>query len=227
MTRLFAAASETMDSDADKARLELLKNMVSCIIGTSLGVDAFLPESIKEEANQEDNDDEENDEEQPRLSWADVVSKREKDAETAEQQLAWRRSYQAGAAAERREHARTRELAKQYFHREAEHEHEDYGCFEPQYLPDPPSSETFCMPIFFPSEKSYHTFVSALKSAQESLYVCVFSITDNATARALAQAKERGVDVRIITDNEQLECKGSDVEMLNERYDIPFKMDTE
>ena len=69
-------------------------------------------------------------------------------------------------------------------------------------------------------------FHSALSSAKETLYVCVFSMTDNETADVLIDAKKRGLDVKIITDNDQMdECKGADVLRLNERFGIPFKKD--
>jgi phosphatidylserine/phosphatidylglycerophosphate/cardiolipin synthase-like enzyme len=54
----------------------------------------------------------------------------------------------------------------------------------------------------------------------------VFSLTDNDTADVLINAKKRGVDVKIITDNDQMDnCKGADVIRLNEQFGIPFKKD--
>ncbi|KAL0076931.1 hypothetical protein J3Q64DRAFT_1873881 [Phycomyces blakesleeanus] len=96
--------------------------------------------------------------------------------------------------------------------------------FEPHHL-ERLSPEAYCIPIFFPSENSYQAFISALGSAKKSLLVCVFSLTDNNTADILIDAKERGVDVRIITDNDQLEGKGADVRRLHEDYGIPYKTD--
>ncbi|KAG0762790.1 hypothetical protein G6F62_008445 [Rhizopus arrhizus] len=83
--------------------------------------------------------------------------------------------------------------------------------FNPRPL-GPLPENTFCVPIFFPSEESYSTFHSALSSAKRTLYVCVFSLTDNETARVLSDAYKRGLDVRIITDNDQMDPeKGADV----------------
>ncbi|RCH79430.1 hypothetical protein CU098_004531, partial [Rhizopus stolonifer] len=97
--------------------------------------------------------------------------------------------------------------------------------FHPRYLERLPE-ETFCFPVFFPSEDSYRAFHSALSTAKHTLYVCVFSMTDNDTADVLSDAKRRGVDVRIITDNDQMDpTKGADVYRLNERANIPFKCD--
>ncbi|KAI8393929.1 uncharacterized protein BYT42DRAFT_591461 [Radiomyces spectabilis] len=96
--------------------------------------------------------------------------------------------------------------------------------FRPEYLADIPG-DAFCMPLFFPSEHSYQIFINALASARESLLVCVYSLTDNTTADALIDAYNRGVDVRIITDNDQLENKGADVLRLHRQNGIPFKTD--
>lgn len=222
MNRLFAATSRSMESEADQQRLALLKSYMSCLIGTSLGADEFLEQENLGEEEGEGEEDEEDEEQhsQHALSWADVAARHESE-EQEYQQL--RSAHDAERRAVRREHARLRQIAAQHVNQPQEEE-ADYGCFEPDFLHDLPS-DTFCMPIFFPSEKSYHTFISALKSAQETLYVCVFSLTDNTTARALSNAMERGVDVKLISDNGQLDAKGSDVVRLNEDYGIPLKLD--
>ncbi|KAI7871991.1 uncharacterized protein EV154DRAFT_473961 [Mucor mucedo] len=98
--------------------------------------------------------------------------------------------------------------------------------FRPKMLERLPCEQTFCMPVFFPSEDSYSVFHAALASAKSTLYVCVFSLTDNDTADVLIDAFNRGVDVKIITDNDQMDTrKGADVIRLNEQYGIPFKKD--
>ncbi|KAI8364864.1 hypothetical protein EDC96DRAFT_510630 [Choanephora cucurbitarum] len=97
--------------------------------------------------------------------------------------------------------------------------------FRPRYLEHLPSG-TFCIPVFFPSEDSYSLFHSALSTAKHTLHVCVFSMTDNDTARVLSDAKRRGVDVKVITDNDQMDPKkGADIYELNEKHNIPFKCD--
>lgn len=53
-----------------------------------------------------------------------------------------------------------------------------------------------------------------LNSAKRTLDVCVFTITCNEIADALEAAHQRGVKVRIISDNEQKRTLGSDVERL-------------
>ncbi|KAJ2493426.1 hypothetical protein IWW37_000515 [Coemansia sp. RSA 2050] len=86
-------------------------------------------------------------------------------------------------------------------------------------------SDVYIKSLFFPSEESFGELVSFLDSARTSLDICVFNITDNDLARAIGNAKKRGVNVRIITDDEQLKCQGNDVERLEEQYGIPFKTD--
>ncbi|KAI7872850.1 hypothetical protein BDF14DRAFT_1889253 [Spinellus fusiger] len=103
------------------------------------------------------------------------------------------------------------------------------SCVKPKYFQphrlERLSSEAYCIPVFFPSENSYQAFISALGSAKSSLLVCVFSLTDDNTADILIDAKQRGVDVRIITDNDQLTGKGADVLRLQRDYGIPYKTD--
>ncbi|CAO3587327.1 unnamed protein product [Absidia cylindrospora] len=97
--------------------------------------------------------------------------------------------------------------------------------FRPTYLKSLPS-DTYCIPIFFPSEDSYDMFHGALSMAKKTLHIAVFSLTDNKTANVLIDAFERGVDVRIVTDNDQLDGRGADVRRLHQDYGIPFKTDS-
>lgn len=221
MNRLFAATGKAMESDADRRRLALLKKYMGCLIGTSLGVDAFLPEEAKDDQNDGEEEDDQEEQQAGGRSWADIAQKQS----SADKSFIIRqtRSFAADAAAARRERAHVRQWVKQCAYQSAEEEEQHFkGGFEPEYLPE---SSNFCMPLFFPSEQSYHTFITALKSAEETLYVCIFSLTDNTTARAIRDAHRRGVDVRIITDNEQLDNRGSDIMRLKEEEDIPTKQD--
>ncbi|KAI9504204.1 hypothetical protein GGI25_002444 [Coemansia spiralis] len=89
------------------------------------------------------------------------------------------------------------------------------------------NSDVYIRSFFFPSEESFNQLIEFLNSANSTLDICVFNITDNDIARAISNAKKRGVKVRIITDDEQLKCQGSDVERLSEQFDIPFKTDND
>ncbi len=84
--------------------------------------------------------------------------------------------------------------------------------------PDAPNS------MFFPGESGRDTLLAFLRSARQSLDVCVFTITDDAVARALTDAHKRGVRLRVITDDEKSQDRGSDAERLEDRG-IPLRMD--
>ena len=71
--------------------------------------------------------------------------------------------------------------------------------------------------LFFPSAESHRELLKLLASAQSSLCVCVFTITDDAIARALVERHKHGVRVRVVSDDAQAWCKGADVFELSER----------
>ncbi|KAK5815890.1 hypothetical protein F5H01DRAFT_413354 [Linnemannia elongata] len=83
----------------------------------------------------------------------------------------------------------------------------------------------FISPIFFPSEDSFGNFIKTLSNAKKSLDICVFTITDNETADAVIQAHERGVRVRIISDDDKSEDLGADVKRFARDHDIPTRVD--
>ncbi|KAF9279825.1 hypothetical protein BGZ68_007663 [Mortierella alpina] len=83
----------------------------------------------------------------------------------------------------------------------------------------------FVSPVFFPSEESYGHLLSTLDSAKKSLDICVFTITDDQITRAIIEAVERGVQVRIISDDDKSEDLGSDVKRLARDYNIPTRVD--
>ena len=63
-----------------------------------------------------------------------------------------------------------------------------------------------------------------LRSAKKSLCVCVYTITCNEIAEELVRAKQRGVQVCVITDDELVDALGSDIRMLKQAK-IPVKID--
>lgn len=70
--------------------------------------------------------------------------------------------------------------------------------------------------LFFPSEANKQRMVKLISLAKVSCDVCVFTITDDSIRDALLAAHRRGVAVRVISDDEQTECKGSDIFTLAE-----------
>ncbi len=59
--------------------------------------------------------------------------------------------------------------------------------------------------FFFPNEKNVDRIVQYLSKATKSLKVCVFNVTNDKLAQALADAHKRGVQVRVISDDECME----------------------
>ena len=61
-------------------------------------------------------------------------------------------------------------------------------------------------------------------SARKSADVCVYTITDDRISEAIIEAHQRGVEVRIITDNEKAFDPGSDISRL-ERAGVKVRAD--
>ena len=91
---------------------------------------------------------------------------------------------------------------------------------EDLYQPKPRYLDAF----FFPCEKNVDKLVQYLSKATKSLKVCVFNITNDRLANALNDAHKRGVNVRIISDDECKNNQGSDVYWLAEQG-IPVRTD--
>jgi len=78
------------------------------------------------------------------------------------------------------------------------------------YYPKPRYLDAF----FFPNEKNIQRLVGYLAKAQRSLKICVFNFTNNDLANAVLDRHNNKVEVRIITDDECMNNKGSDIQDL-------------
>ena len=67
-----------------------------------------------------------------------------------------------------------------------------------------------------PGDECYEKIVSLFRSAQRAADVCVFTITDDRIADAMIAAHERGVRLRVISDDDKMHDRGSDVIRLSE-----------
>lgn len=65
--------------------------------------------------------------------------------------------------------------------------------------------------IFFPDPKGVQRLVKYLSMAKNTLRICVFNITHDDLAKAIEDAHKRGVEVKIITDDECMNNLGSDI----------------
>jgi len=66
--------------------------------------------------------------------------------------------------------------------------------------------------------------INFIKSAKKSLYICVFTISDDRISEQVLSSFKDGIDVKIITDNEKQYDKGSDIQELVD-FGVPVKVD--
>lgn len=69
---------------------------------------------------------------------------------------------------------------------------------------------------FSPGESCLATINSLLSSATKSIEICVFTITDNRISEAIIQAAKRGIETRVISDDDKSEDLGSDIDRLRD-----------
>ncbi|MAS52109.1 MAG: hypothetical protein CMD20_02780 [Flavobacteriales bacterium] len=67
---------------------------------------------------------------------------------------------------------------------------------------------------FSPGDDCENAIVSSIRKAKYSVKICVFTISENVITNEIITAKNRGVSVTIITDNDKLNDKGSDIRWL-------------
>lgn len=67
---------------------------------------------------------------------------------------------------------------------------------------------------FSPGQDCLNTLLKLIDQAASSIDICVFTITDNRIDRAIRNAHDRGINIRIITDDDKSMDLGSDVDNL-------------
>ncbi|MBL7857392.1 MAG: DUF1669 domain-containing protein [Cyclobacteriaceae bacterium] len=77
---------------------------------------------------------------------------------------------------------------------------------------------------FSPGDACRHAIIRQMNAAIHQLSICVFTISDDAISKAILDTHQRGVGVRIITDNDKSLDIGSDIEHLAGQG-IPVKID--
>ncbi len=65
--------------------------------------------------------------------------------------------------------------------------------------------------FFSPGETCRQAIIGLIRSAEQQLLICVFTISDNEITSEIMAARARGVNVQIITDNEKQYDHGSDI----------------
>jgi mitochondrial cardiolipin hydrolase len=83
---------------------------------------------------------------------------------------------------------------------------------------------------FSPGDQCRRLIIDAIKQAEDTLDICVFTISDDRIAIAIKDAFNRGLGIRIISDNDKMLDLGSDIQDLaNEGMEVrvdktPFHM---
>ena len=77
---------------------------------------------------------------------------------------------------------------------------------------------------FTPGNDCLTAIDTLCRRTQHCIDVCVFTISDNRLSDALIRCVQRGVRVRIITDNDKQYDSGSDIQLLRQEG-IPLRMD--
>ncbi|KAI9592123.1 hypothetical protein BDF19DRAFT_498761 [Syncephalis fuscata] len=90
----------------------------------------------------------------------------------------------------------------------------------------PSSSEGYtCSAHFFPSDDGYAAFLATLEATQKTMDICIFTLTDDKVVDKILDAKSRGVQIRLISDDTQSKCLGADPYRLRDDYGIPVVTD--
>ncbi|MEM9111045.1 MAG: phospholipase D-like domain-containing protein [Planctomycetota bacterium] len=77
---------------------------------------------------------------------------------------------------------------------------------------------------FSPGEMGLEMINRELRNAKKTLEICVFTITDNRISNTIIRAHDRGIKVRIITDNDKQFDDGSDIARMV-RAGVPTRFD--
>lgn len=93
------------------------------------------------------------------------------------------------------------------------------------HKPEPRTAGTFTSQAFFsPGFECVSEVIRQFNTSRKSCDVCVFTITDDRITNSILRAFARGVEIRIITDDDKAEDLGSDIEQLK-RAGIRVKFD--
>ena len=77
---------------------------------------------------------------------------------------------------------------------------------------------------FSPGDECRNAIVRKIKEARNTIKICVFTISDDRLAKAILEAHHKGISIRIISDNDKCNDRGSDVYTLAADH-IPIKID--
>lgn len=79
--------------------------------------------------------------------------------------------------------------------------------------------------FFSPGDDCRNAILSQIAHARSTIDVCVFTVSDNIIVEKLIDAWEKGIKVRIVTDNDKQYDRGSDIFRMKEKG-IPIRTDS-
>jgi len=78
--------------------------------------------------------------------------------------------------------------------------------------------------FFSPGMDCLNAIQEGIENAKGEVLICVFTISDNRILQTLLEAHQKGAKIRILTDNDKMNDKGSDVRALV-RAGLDLKVD--
>ncbi len=78
--------------------------------------------------------------------------------------------------------------------------------------------------LFSPGSACKNAILYNIHSAIKTIDICVFTISDNDIRDGIVSAHKKGISVKIITDNDKTEDRGSDIDYLADKG-LPVKID--
>src|SRR5882762_4204765 len=79
--------------------------------------------------------------------------------------------------------------------------------------------------FFSPGESCCDVIIYQISHAVKRIHICVFTISDDRITEAIMTSHKKGLEIRIITDNDKLRDLGSDIDRLA-KAGIAVKMDS-
>jgi len=77
---------------------------------------------------------------------------------------------------------------------------------------------------FSPGSTCQSKIIALIKNAKSQIKICVFTISDDKISEAILAAFKRGIDVKVVTDNDKANDLGSDIYRLSDRG-VSIKID--
>ncbi len=77
---------------------------------------------------------------------------------------------------------------------------------------------------FSPGDSCANQIIQCIQNARQSIDICVFTISDNNISEAILSAHKKGIKLRVVSDNDKADDKGSDIYYLAEKG-VDVKLD--